>query len=275
MSTQETTGASCEAFRREIYDYYEQHGRSFPWRRTDDPYEILVSEFMLQQTPTGRVKGKYGSFLSQFPTCAALTNARMREVLEVWQGLGYNRRAQWLQRCAVRIVNEHDGRVPRRYDELIDLPGVGPATAGGVLAFAFDVPTVFLETNIRRALIYFFFPGEDKVEDEQLRSVLADALDRRKPRRWYYALMDYGAMLKESHPTLHRRSARYRRQGAFEGSDRQIRGAIIKVLLSRRDITAEALAEQFEAEDGRVRRVLSDLTEEGMVREDSGRYNLP
>ena len=199
----------------------------------------------------------------------------MREVLEVWQGLGYNRRAQWLHRSAGKIMDEHGGQVPRSREELTGLPGVGPATAGGVLAFAFGIPTVFLETNIRRALIHHFFAGEDEVEDAQLRRLMESTLDRENPRRWYYALMDYGAMLKESHPTLHRRSAGYRRQGAFEGSDRQIRGGILRLLLSRSDIPAESIAEEFDAENNRVERVLSDLADEGMVREDSGRYRLP
>jgi len=276
MSRDETSQSEAiQEFRRTVYNYYREHGRTFPWRETDDPYHILVSEFMLQQTPTGRVEEKYRPFLDRFPSCVALAEAPMRDVVEAWQGLGYNRRAQWLHRSAAKIISDYGGRVPRTRDELMELPGVGPATAGGVLAFAFDIPTVFLETNIRRALIYHFFTEDDDVTDAQLRPVLTSALERENPRRWYYALMDYGAMLGDSHPQLHRRSAHYRRQAPFDGSDRQIRGAILRLLLSGSETSLEEFTADLDAEEDRVARILSDLAEEGMVCEEEGLYRLP
>lgn len=148
---------SIEAFRRAVVEHYRGHGRDLPWRRTRDPYAILVSEVMLQQTQVPRVIPKYEEFLASFPTVLDLARATIAEVLCVWQGLGYNRRALALQKAAQSIVTDHSGLVPDSPALLRALPGIGPATAAAVCVFSYDRPLVFIETNIRAAYIHFFF----------------------------------------------------------------------------------------------------------------------
>lgn len=262
------------AFQTFVRDYYHQEGRDFSWRRTRDPYEILVSEVMLQQTPTGRVEKKYPEFLQSFPTVHDLAEAGFDDVLSLWRGLGYNRRAKSLKRSAEIIVDEHSGEVPRDLDELMELPGVGKSTASGVLAFAYDEPVVFVEVNIRRVFIYFFFPDREKVRDREMLPLVDGTLDRDDPRSWYYGLMDYGVTLKERHSDLHRKSARYRKQAPFEGSDRQIRGQILRLLLDQKSSTAKEIRQSLDAESDRVEENLCNLVEEGMVREQEGTYRV-
>ena len=172
-------------FRTRIYRHYQTHGRSLPWRETRDPYAILVSEVMLQQTQVARVLGKYGEFLARFPDFAHLAAAPLPEVLAAWQGLGYNRRALALKHLAVKVMAEHGGRLPRSEAALRRLPGIGPGTAGAVLAFAFEEPAVFIETNIRRVFLHCFFPGQEGVRDRHLLPYVAATLDRRRVRPWY------------------------------------------------------------------------------------------
>ncbi len=233
------------AFRRTVYAHYQTERRDLPWRRTTDPYAILVSELMLQQTQVERVLHHYQPFLDAFPTTARLAAAPLAEVLSSWSGLGYNRRAVALQRAADLVERDHGGRIPRDRDDLLRLPGVGPATSGAVLAFAFGVPVVFVETNIRRACLAeltarSLLPAaaEDQpIRDALLVPLLERALDRDDPRNWYYALMDYGAALGRAarrrgaaaNPNL--ASADYRRQSRFAGSARQLRGAIVRALV--------------------------------------------
>lgn len=242
------------------------HGRAFPWRTTRNPYRILVSEFMLQQTQAERVRDKYKKFLRIFPTLHALTDASTKEVLAAWQGLGYNRRALALQRTAQLIVSEHAGRVPQDPHTLMQLPGVGSATAGAVSAFAFNHPAVFIETNIRRVYIHHFFPkAQHPVSDTQLIPFIEKTVDRLNPREWYYALMDYGATLPKHILNPNRRSKHYTKQGAFEGSNRQLRGLILKFLLAR-PMTLRALADATAQQHTRVASIVSALHKEGFVR---------
>ena len=220
-------------FRRRVIDHYRRHGRRFPWRQTRDPYRILVSEIMLQQTQTARVLSHFDPFVVRFPDARALAAADRGEVLALWSGLGYNRRAVALHRAAAMIQGRFGGTVPQDTRDLRALPGVGPATAGAVQAFGFGLPAVFVETNIRRAALHELFPGREGVSDRELLPLLAEALDRADPRRWYRALMDYGAALARSGPNPNRRSAHYTRQSTFAGSNRQQRGRILKVLAAR------------------------------------------
>ncbi len=207
--------AQISTFRREVLKYYRAHGRDFPWRRTDDPYNVLVSEVMLQQTQVGRVLAKWGPFVATFPDFASLAAAPLVDVLTSWRGLGYNRRALYLKEIACAVMERYAGRLPDSQDELVRLPGIGPNTAGAIIAFAFNRPAVFIETNIRSVFIHHFFPEQDSVRDAQILPLIKATLDRDNPRIWYWALMDYGVMLKETTGNPSRRSAHHARQSPF------------------------------------------------------------
>lgn len=249
------SGAAAERFRARVYAHYRRQQRALAWRATRDPYAILVSEVMLQQTQVARVARYYPRFLARFPDPAALARAPLRAVLEQWSGLGYNRRAQALQRAAQALVRDHGGVVPADRDALLKLPGIGPATAGALLAFAFGRPVVFIETNIRRVYLHHFFPAAEAIPDRVLLPLVARTLDRHRPRRWYYALMDYGAALGRHGANPNRRSAHYTRQSAFTGSTRQLRGLVIRLLTARRclchdELLARCVASGLPADPG-------------------------
>jgi A/G-specific adenine glycosylase len=258
------------AFRQIIYRHFQRHGRDFPWRRTDDPYQILVSEIMLQQTQVERVACWYGPFLTAFPDLASLAQAPVHAILRVWQGLGYNRRALSLKRLARRVVEEFGGRIPDSMEVLSALPGVGPSTAGALAAFAFNQPAVFLETNIRRVFLHFFFPSATGIKDRQLLPLIGQTLDSTCPRLWYYALMDYGARLKTQASNANRRSAHYRKQSPFENSDRQIRSRILQLLLNNSALHQERVEEAGGQRPARVRRIIRQLVAEGFLDEREG-----
>ncbi len=254
-----------------IWNFYKQYGRSFAWRNIDDPYKVLVSEIMLQQTQTYRVEPKYNAFIAEFPTFASLAQADLHHVLSLWQGLGYNRRGLYLYKIAQKVINEFDGRLPDSPDILINFPGVGKATASSICAFAFNKPTVFIETNIRSVFIHFFFPKEQKVDDKALMPLIEATLDRSKPREWYYALMDYGVMLKKLHTNPSRKSKHHTKQSKFEGSDRQIRGMIIKLLTEHLNMSFEELAKVLKKDVQRVERIVRKLSSDGLIKK-SGHY---
>lgn len=230
---------------------------------------------MLQQTRTGRVEEKFPEFITAFPDITALALAPLQAVLTVWQGLGYNRRALYLKKLAETVGEEHEGAIPDTAEELKKLPGIGPATAASVAAFAFNRPVVFLETNIRSVFIHHFFPGKGKVYDAEILPLAEAALDRENPRRWYNALMDYGAMLKKTGVNPGRRSAQYTRQSPFEGSDRQIRGRILRLLAARSSLTRNLLTDKLESNPQRVGRILDRLVMEGMILEEKKRFRIP
>ena len=256
-----------ESFRSFVWDYASEHRRSYPWRETHDPWEVLVSEVMLQQTQTDRVVSKYRVFLDRYPVPRALAESSVEELLGYWKGLGYNRRGLNLLRCARMIVDEHGGRVPRDEASLLALPGVGSYTARAVLAFAFAEPVVLIETNIRRLFIHVFFKDDVAVDDRDIIPLIEEALDRSDPREWYYALMDVGSELKRHVANPNRKSKQYARQSRFEGSNRQIRGAILGLLLSGARDSDAVFALNFENE--RIASQLEALEAEGfLVRED-------
>ena len=260
-------GSSVQEFQSMILDFYRQEGRSFPWRETCDPYEILVSELMLQQTQTERVVPKYLAWLETFPTAADLAAAPFPQVLAAWSGLGYNRRAGYLQSACRQVVEEWGGAFPRTVGELETLPGVGPYTARAVATFAFGQPEVFIETNIRSVYLFFFFSDQEKVSDSQLMPLIQATVYHQDPRRWYYALMDYGARLKKSTANPNRQSRHYSRQSRFEGSLRQARGAIVRSL-SRGGNTPLSLEEMARLEGlplERIQAAAESLVAEGMV----------
>jgi len=266
--------AKIRAFRAKVRAHYRSHARSMPWRETRDPYRILVSEVMLQQTQVDRVRVKYAEFLAAFPDLNALACASFARVLAAWQGLGYNRRAVALHRCARILEREHRGLLPNDTAALVELPGIGAATANSIRAFAFDAPVVFIETNIRRVFIHEFFPGREAVADAELLPLVAAALDGRSPREWYYALMDYGAALARQVPNPNRRSRTYSRQSRFEGSDRQVRGAILRALVGGLALTRSGIVRAAGGDGERVLRLLGDLEREGFVQRDGRRFKI-
>jgi len=265
---------TVHAFRQTIYDRYHANPRPMPWRETRDPYRILVSEIMLQQTQVERVKAKYDQFLAAFPTLAVLASAPLEEVLRVWQGLGYNRRAIALKRCAEEIVTNHDGQFPLQIAELESLPGIGPYTARAVAAFAFGVAEPFIETNIRTVFIHFFFHSREKIADRLIMPLVAATLDCANPREWYYALMDYGVMLKQLHPNPGRRSSHHVRQSPFKGSNRELRSRILRAILDQPGITAPKLASMLTADQEQVDRNLLALVREGFAEKQGCRFTI-
>ena len=261
-------------FREYIYTYYGDAGRSFPWRETTDPYAILVSEIMLQQTQTERVLQKYTNFLARWPSFGHLAAATLAEVYDVWRGLGYNRRAKALLDIAKLVTGEFGGKLPETLIALTSLPMIGHATAAAISAFAFGNAVAYLETNIRRVYIHFFFVGRAKVHDRELLPLVDCTLDRDEPRHWFYGLMDYGVHLKKTLPNPNRRSVHYSRQSEFEGSDRQIRGSILRHLGDNKRSSAVALIEGLLYDGDRIEKCLAALVEEGFVAEDNAVYRI-
>jgi len=263
-----------DEFRRIVLGYYEEHGRDLPWRHTRDPYRILVSEMMLQQTQVPRVEPKYQEFVAAFPDFETLAAAPLSEVLRVWSGLGYNRRARQLKELAEEVVREHGGKLPSTREELVALSGIGPATAAEVLAFAFGVPAPFIETNIRAVYLHHFFADACAVPDRELLPLIEETLDRDDPRRWYYALMDYGTHLKKALPNPCRRSAHHAKPTPYVGSSRYVRGQVVRALVegaASADELADAIGQPLE----RVQTALAGLLGDGLVVAEDGRYRLP
>jgi len=253
-------------FRQEVLRFYNEHGRhEMAWRHTTDPYRIFISELMLQQTQVERVTEKYQVFIARFPDFASLAAAPLHEILSAWQGMGYNRRALSAKKLAERIVDEYHGVLPNDVETLATLPGIGPATASSIAAFAFNAPVVFIETNIRRVYIHFFFPHDGTVSDKEILPLVERTLYRKNPRMWYWALFDLGAALKRSVPNPNRRSAHYTRQAPFEGSDRRLRGQILKALVAKPGIPADDLPRMIEEDAGRVEQIVAALEKEGFI----------
>lgn len=257
-----------------IYAYFAENKRHFSWRETSDPYAIVVSEIMLQQTQTDRVKEKYEHFMKAFPTLEMLAAAPVAQVIAVWQGLGYNRRALALQLFAQRVQSEYAGIIPAIPEELEKFKGIGFATARSICAFAFNQPTIFIETNIRAVFIHHFFLHKEQVKDEEIMPLVAQTIDTVNPRTWYYALMDYGVMLKKEHKNPSRKSAHYATQSKFEGSDRQVRGLILKLLVQTPVMHADFFVEQIPREPAKIVRILQDLEKEGFVQQKNNHYSL-
>jgi len=264
---------SPQQFRQRVYAHYTKHGRSLPWRETYDPYEILVSEIMLQQTQVERVLPKYSAFLHAFPGFLHLAEAPLKQVLGLWQGLGYNRRAIALQKTAQLVANRYMGILPPSFEVITSLPGVGAATAGAVCAFAFNKPVPFIETNIRTVFLHFFFPKRQQVADDDIVPLIEQTLDRTNTREWYYALMDYGVMLKQKYPNPSRRSAHHIKQSVFKGSNRQLRGKIVKAFIEKQDaVSASQLHRAIEDDLERVKKNMDALEKEGFLKKKGSRY---
>jgi A/G-specific adenine glycosylase len=246
----------------------------FPWRQNTDPWGVLVSEFMLQQTQTDKVIPDWERWRRLWPSPADLARSPQEAVMREWSGLGYNRRARYIRDSAVKIAGDCRGRVPQTPSELRALPGIGPYTAGAIACFGYNYPAIFIETNIRAAALHFFFNGREGVKDSEVFPVLEAVLDRENPRKWYWALMDYGAALKKITVNPNRKSAHYTRQPPFEGSFRQMRGMVVKALAFQGPSTAEDLARQTGIGKADLYRVVENLKKDLMVAEREGVYGI-
>lgn len=234
-----------QVFQEKIWDFYQVKKREFAWRKTRDPYALLVSEVMLQQTQTSRVVPKYAEFIKKFPTLKILAEAKNENVLRLWNGLGYNRRALYLKQTAEIVIRDYSNSIPLNPKILQTLPGIGPNTAGAIYVFSTNIPHVFIETNIRRVFIHEFFKDQDKIDDKEVLKMIEQTLDSTNPREWYYALMDYGAYLPQIEKNPNIKSKHYAKQNKFEGSVRQVRGNILKILLEEKTVKTDELEKKI------------------------------
>ncbi len=243
-----------------LLDWYRTNARELPWRRTRDPYRILVSEVMLQQTQVDRVIPKYQEFLRHFPTIDALAAAPTADVIRVWSGLGYNRRAINLQRTAQAVVARHACAMPEDLAALQALPGIGPYTAGAIACFAYEQDVGFLDTNIRRVLHRLFFGPElpdERATMRELRDWATQIVPPGQGYQWNQALMELGAVQCtarkpacltcplavhcRAYPQIqallagHRDGTRRNREERFEGSNRYYRGRVVETLRGLND----------------------------------------
>lgn len=247
--------------------------RPMPWRDNTDPYYVLVSELMLQQTQVDRVIPKFIAFIDAFPDLQSLAKASLSDVLVLWSGLGYNRRAKFLHAAAQKSVTDFEGEIPRTLEGLVSLPGVGPNTAGAIMAYSFNEPVTFIETNVRTVYFYHFFQDQLSVTDKELREKVADTTDHEHPREWYWAMMDYGSWLKKQGFSANNKSAHYKKQAPLKGSLREVRGQLLK-LLSQENQSISDLQLRYEGDD-RFGVALSALLKEGLIQKSGDRIHLP
>lgn len=297
-----------KSFIQTVRSYYKKHPRRMPWREDTSAYSVVISEIMLQQTQVSRVIEKYNSFVKKFPDWQALATAPTRDVLKEWSGLGYNRRALYLKRIAKKVMSSPDFiylkqsqpdkvRKPKtsiRRDrfmqmpaQLQTLPGIGPNTAGSILAFAFNMPVPFIETNIRSIFIHFFFHEIEKREGRAtckkigdaeimpfIEKSLNDRQNHRQPREWYYALMDYGAYLKHQLPNPSRHSIHHVRQKPFKGSNRELRSKMLHIIMKEAQSQGSIRRRLKEYRPEDVLHNISDLVHEGFIVRYNGSYRI-
>ncbi|RJQ28756.1 A/G-specific adenine glycosylase [Candidatus Parcubacteria bacterium] len=255
-----------KTFQRIIWSYYKHNKRDLPWRNSNDPYKIYVSEIMLQQTQVSRVINKYPEFIRAFPTFKKLAQAELKDILFMWQGMGYNRRARFMKETAKILVRDFSGIVPNDSNVLKKLPGIGSGTAGSLVAFIYNKPVIFIETNIRRVMIHHFFKNENNISDKEILSLVSKTIDLENPREWYYALMDYGSMLpKQEKTNANRKSNNYVKQNAFRGSTREIRGLIIKFLINNETGTARMIAKTYKKDETTIKLILETMKYENIL----------
>ena len=257
-----------------IYNFFDSNYRNLPWRNTSNAYYVLVSEIMLQQTQVSRVIDKYKEFIKIFPTVHALADADLYDVLSAWQGLGYNRRAKYLWECAQAIVFQYNGLIPHDIMELQKLPGLGKATAASVAIFAYNIPALYIETNVRTVYIYSFLYDTAKVSDSAIASLLQHTMDRLNPRKFYNALMDCGTFIKQ-HYNASRHSEQYTIQSAFNSSLRKVRGQIIRYLVDKKKAHKDELVVYLDCDRDKIEKALHSLCKEKLVCEDNNIYTIP
>lgn len=258
-------GKTFFSFQKTVRDFYISHKRSLPWRDNISPYGVVISEIMLQQTQVARVLQKYPTFMSRFPTFKDLARAQTKDVLQEWQGMGYNRRGLYLKQIAEQITHTHNGQLPKDPALLDAMPGIGPATACAIVTYRYNVPTVFIETNIRRVFLHHFFPDSEQVSDKEILPLVEKTLDTQNPRQWYYALMDYGTFLGKTQANANVRSKHYAKQSQFEGSDRQLRSKIVKLLLEKERLEKETLFRKLDIDHDRFERIMDKLVQDKLI----------
>jgi A/G-specific adenine glycosylase len=281
-----------DAVRDALVSWYEADHRDFPWRRTDDPYEILVSEVMSQQTQLGRVVEAWADFLAEWPTAAALAAADRSDVVSFWSShsLGYNNRAKYLHEAARQVTEEFDGEFPRTPDELSELMGVGPYTANAVASFAFNEGDAVVDTNVKRVLHRTFDVPDD---DDAFERVAQFLMPPGASRVWNNAVMELGGVACGKTPRCDEEGCPWREwchayqtgdftapdvptQPSFEGSRRQFRGRIVRLLGEREEMEMDALGHRIrvdyspDGEHGRewLRGLCSDLVDDGLIEVD-------
>ncbi len=268
-------------FQRIILTWYKKNRRDLPWRHTKDPYKILVSEIMLQQTQVSRVIPKYQEFLKAFPSMKALAKTRKARLFSVWAGLGYWRRALHLQQTAKLLLLRQGEQFPRDPKELGKLPGIGQYTARAVSCFAFNTTEAFLDTNIRQVYLYFFFSKKRNVSDKEILKIAQKAVRKDNAREWHYALFDYGAMALKN-KGINKQSKHYHTQSKFKGSFRSLRTKAVRFLLSQpRSKTAKRAFLQFVAQEikkskapYKPREITSALLRDHILEESRDYYSL-
>ncbi|HSX25115.1 MAG TPA: A/G-specific adenine glycosylase [Candidatus Andersenbacteria bacterium] len=221
-------------FQKTILDWYKEHKRNLPWRNTKNPYRIMVSEIMLQQTQVSRVLPKYKEFLQAFPDSKALATCKDSDLLAIWSGLGYWRRARFLKEACKKIEQDFNGKFPKDVKTLLTLPGIGPYTAGAISCFAFGNTDAFIDTNIRRVYLHFFFQDQTDVHDSEILKIAKKAIPKEDARNWHWALFDYGALVLKD-KKINKKSRHYNKQSKFKGSFRSYRAKLMRNLLTQPD----------------------------------------
>ena len=266
--------STIKSFQSFIRNFYTRNKRELPWRDINNPYKVWVSEIMLQQTQIARVLPKYELFIRKFPTISELAKATPADILPLWQGLGYNRRALAMLATANSIITNHNSEFPNNLEELQELPGIGPYTASAIRTFAYNSPEIFIETNIRTVFLYHFFFGESDISDLQILSLVELSLDQDNPRDWYYALMDYGAYIKSTLGNQNKRSKHYSKQSKFEGSKRQLRGEILRLLSEKNSLLIKDVYTVSKRTKKETAEIIADLMKEGFIEEIEGKFYL-
>ncbi len=269
------TPLRIKKFQDFIFNWWETHRRDLPWRRTHDPYRILVSEVMLQQTQVSRVIPKYTEFIRIFPDVFALAAASVGDVLRAWKGMGYNRRALYLKKTAERVVQAYEGHFPQTEKELVQLPGLGTYTARAILVFAFRKNVAPVDTNIRQIITHYFF--EDTHQKESIIAKVADLLlPHDKSWEWGQALMDYGAL---EMPKLRPKKEKKISSIPFKETNRFYRGRIMDTLRMhdiREFILLKEFREKYDKPEDFLIHILQGLEKDGLItRSKEGLLSLP
>lgn len=265
-------------FQKTVWDFYKKNKRdNLPWRKGITPYKVWISETMLQQTQVDRVVPFFKAWMKHYPTARGLARAPQSEILRLWKGLGYNSRALRAKKAAEILVTKYNGKFPKKYEDVLELPGIGPYTAGAIMSFAYNQPQVFIETNIRRVFIHHFFHDQKNIHDRDITPLIQQTLPKENLREWYFALMDYGSYLGKTIKNPNKKSRHYAKQSKFEGSDRQIRGKILEILLKTKKISLEKLNQELRSlspDLERIEKIISALEKENFVTIQNGKVFL-